>query len=207
TSLDQQQGADRLVLKKYAPPGVVINDDMEILQFRGSIGPYIEPAPGKASLHLLKIARKEFVAELRTAINKAKKTRLPVKHQSVEFNRNGQSKAVNISVERLGTSEHHQYLVLFERTASSVPLRKRTTGKVQGLGRTAKGEIAQLRRKLAEADEHLRSVIESKEASDEEYQSANEEVLSANEELQSTNEELETSKEELQSANEELNTV
>ena len=57
------------------------------------------------------------------------------------------------------------------------------------------------------AEEHLRSLVESKEASDEEYQSANEEILSANEELQSTNEELETSKEELQSANEELNTV
>ena len=65
----------------------------------------------------------------------------------------------------------------------------------------------QLRRKLAEAEEHLRSLVESKEASDEEYQSANEEILSANEELQSTNEELETSKEELQSANEELHTL
>ena len=64
-----------------------------------------------------------------------------------------------------------------------------------------------MRRKLAEAEDHLRSLVESKEASDEEYQSANEEILSANEELQSTNEELETSKEELQSANEELNTV
>ena len=76
---------------------------------------------------------------------------------------------------------------------------------MRGAGRTA--QITRLRRKLAATEEHLRSPIESKEASDEEYQSVNEEILSGNEELQSTNEELETSKEELQSANEELNTV
>jgi two-component system, chemotaxis family, CheB/CheR fusion protein len=81
------------------------------------------------------------------------------------------------------------------------------TTKSSNGGRATRAESTQLRRKFAEAEEHLRSLVESKEASDEEYQSANEEILSANEELQSTNEELETSKEELQSANEELNTV
>jgi two-component system CheB/CheR fusion protein len=206
--LDQQHQADRIVLKKYAPPGVIINENMEIVQFRGPIGPYIEPAPGRASLHLLKIAKKEFVAELRTAVDHAKKNHALVKRQSVEFRRNGQLKSVHISVEPLESSnESRQYLVLFEQTSPSVCPQRKVAGKLRGIGRTAKGEIAQMRRKLATAEEHLRSVIESKEASDEEYQSANEEILSANEELQSTNEELETSKEELQSANEELNTV
>jgi two-component system, chemotaxis family, CheB/CheR fusion protein len=205
---DQQHKADRIVLKKYAPPGVIINENMEIVQFRGPIGPYIEPAPGRASLHLLKIAKKEFVAELRTAVDHAKKNHAPVKRQSVEFRRNGQLRSVHISVEPLESlNESRQYLVLFEQTSPSVSPQRKVAGKLHGIGRTAKGEIAQMRRKLATTEEHLRSVIESKEASDEEYQSANEEILSANEELQSTNEELETSKEELQSANEELNTV
>jgi two-component system, chemotaxis family, CheB/CheR fusion protein len=203
--LSQQHEADRLVLKSYAPPGVIINEEMEILQFRGSLGPYVEPASGKASLHLLKMARKELAPELRAAVNQAKKNHAPVKRKSVEFRRNGQTKAVNISVEPLGASgESGQYLVLFERTTPAVTLAKSVTGKTRGLN-IAKG--AQLRRKLSAAEEHIRSLVESKEASDEEYQSANEEVLSANEELQSTNEELETSKEELQSTNEELNTV
>ncbi|MGH9740099.1 MAG: PAS domain-containing protein, partial [Candidatus Acidiferrales bacterium] len=206
--LHQQGEADRLVLKDYAPPGLVVNENMEILQFRGAVGPYVEPASGKASLHLSKIARKELAAELRTAVNQAKKRHAPVKRKAVEFRRNGQIKAVDISVEPLGpSSESGQYLILFERAAPSLSLPARTAGKSRGVGRTAKGEIAQLRRRLSVAEEHLRSLAESKEASDEEYQSANEEILSANEELQSTNEELETSKEELQSANEELNTV
>jgi two-component system CheB/CheR fusion protein len=205
---DRQQEADHIVLRSYAPPGVVINENMEILQFRGAIGPYVEPAPGRASLHLLKIAKKEFAAELRAAVDQAKKSQARVKRKSVEFRRHGQSRAVSISVEPLGwSSENRQYLILFEQTSLSLPTSGKLTGKVRGGSRTATKEIGNLRRRLAEAEDHLRSLVESKEASDEEYQSANEEILSANEELQSTNEELETSKEELQSANEELNTV
>jgi two-component system, chemotaxis family, CheB/CheR fusion protein len=204
---DRQQEADRIILRAYAPPGIVINENMEILQFRGAIGPYIDPAPGRASLNLLKIAKKEFVAELRTAFNQAKKMRTSVKRKSVEFKRNGHLRSVNISVEPLGSpTENRQYLIIFERVSPSAQSSGNSVGKLRS-GRTTKRESTQLRRKLAEAEEHLRSLAESKEAGDEEYQSANEEILSANEELQSTNEELETSKEELQSANEELNTV
>ncbi|MGH9685525.1 MAG: chemotaxis protein CheB [Candidatus Acidiferrales bacterium] len=207
--LQQQEDADQLVLKNYAPPGLIVNEILEILQFRGAVGPYVEPASGKASLQLSKIARRELAAELRSAVNQAKKHHAPVKRKAVEFSRNGQIKAVDISVEPLGpSSESGQYLILFEKAAPPLSLPARIAGKSRsGLGRAAKGEIAKLRRRLSAAEEHLHSLAESKEASDEEYQSANEEILSANEELQSTNEELETSKEELQSANEELNTV
>jgi two-component system, chemotaxis family, CheB/CheR fusion protein len=208
TGIDRQQEADHIVLRTYAPPGVVINENMEILQFRGAIGLYVDPAPGRASLNLLKIAKKEFVAELRTAVNQAKKTHTSVKRKSVEFSRSGNLRSVNISVEPLGSaSENRQYLILFERVSPNGLNSGNSVGKLRSSRRTTNKEGTQLRRKLAEAEEHLQSLAESKEASDEEYQSANEEILSANEELQSTNEELETSKEELQSTNEELNTV
>ncbi|NDQ55485.1 MAG: chemotaxis protein CheR [Acidipila sp.] len=206
--LNQQNEVDNIILKNYAPPGVVINENMEILQFRGAIGPYIELVPGRASLHLLKIAKREFVAELRAAVNLAKKNRGPVKRKAVELRRRGQSRSVNISVEPVGSSaENQQFLILFERTSPSVLIPGRIAVKLRGVGRIKKKEIARLARELATAEEHLSALVDSKAASDEEFQSANEEILSANEELQSTNEELETSKEELQSANEELNTV
>ena len=67
--------------------------------------------------------------------------------------------------------------------------------------------VAQLRQDLASTRFHLQSLIEERDARNQELVSANEEIQSANEELQSTNEELETTKEELQSANEELQTV
>jgi two-component system CheB/CheR fusion protein len=65
----------------------------------------------------------------------------------------------------------------------------------------------QLREDLSSTRFHLQSLIEERDARNQELVSANEEIQSANEELQSTNEELETTKEELQSANEELQTV
>lgn len=64
---DLQREADRVVMARYAPPGVVINDDMEILQFRGHTGPYLEPAPGDASFNLLKMARQGLLHDLRGA--------------------------------------------------------------------------------------------------------------------------------------------
>ena len=206
--IDRQGEADRMVLKKYAPASVVIGENMEVLQFRGDIGRYVELTSERATLNLLKLARKEFVAELRIALDQAQKNHSAAQRKSVEFQHNGLPQFVNISVEPLrGTAKTRQYLIVFETAVpSSLPV-SRTGGKLRGLSPATKEEIASLRRKLATSEGHFRSLLESKEADDETYQSANEEILSANEELQSTNEELETSQEELQSVNEELNTV
>ncbi len=206
--VDQQQEADGIVLKRYAPPGVVIHENMEVVQIRGDVGNFIELGPGRATLNLLKLVKKELVAELRTALNQARKNQVPVQRKSVEFLHNGLPQCVNISVEPLRASrENHQYLIVFESAAPTVPAQVKRGGKLRAAGPATKEEIAELRRKVTTSEEHFRSLVESKEASDEQYQSANEEILSANEELQSTNEELETSQEELQSTNEELNTV
>ena len=52
-----EREADRLILGRYAPAGVVVNADMEIVQFRGKTGPYLEATPGAASFNLFKMAR------------------------------------------------------------------------------------------------------------------------------------------------------
>lgn len=68
-----QQEADRIVLERHAPAGLVINREMEIVHFRGRTSPYLEPASGKASLNLLQMGRGGLAEELRTAINQAAK--------------------------------------------------------------------------------------------------------------------------------------
>jgi hypothetical protein len=55
------------------PPSVLINADLQILQFRGPTGGYLEPPTGKASFEVLKMARQGLMLPLRAAINKAKK--------------------------------------------------------------------------------------------------------------------------------------
>ncbi len=206
--LDIQAEADRLVLKNHTPVGVVVNRAMEILQFRGRTTPYLEQAPGKPSLNLLKLARHGLAIELRTLINASIKKDLPVRKDGVTFEDNGHQQILNLSVSPLGEKGSGFFLVLFERgqfpemSIPKTPARRKGTESEKSTE-----EINGLKQELADARDALHSANESEDAIKEEFQSANEEILSANEELQSTNEELETSKEELQSANEELNTL
>jgi two-component system, chemotaxis family, CheB/CheR fusion protein len=42
-----QKAADDVLMVKYAPPGVIVNNEMDIVQFRGATGMWLEPSPGK----------------------------------------------------------------------------------------------------------------------------------------------------------------
>ncbi|HEX8331057.1 MAG TPA: CheR family methyltransferase, partial [Segetibacter sp.] len=55
---------DTLLLTEYIPPAVIITYDMDIVQFRGSTGMFLEPSPGKASLSLFKMARVGLAIEI-----------------------------------------------------------------------------------------------------------------------------------------------
>src|SRR3989441_1309709 len=205
-----ETAADRLILGRYAPAGVVVNADMEIVQFRGKTGPYLEATPGAASLNLFKMARENLPSSLRQALQRAAMTGSPVKAAGLRVKANGGSREVSLEVIPIGPAEgakgRHHLILFFEERArgtATVPAGER------GLGATRAGEprVAQLTRELAEAHQHLQAISEEHEAGIEELRAATEEVQSSNEELQSTNEELETAKEELQATNEELSTV
>src|SRR5437667_12540868 len=47
--LDLRKEADRILLTKYAPVAVVLNDDMEVLESRRRVGPYRQLDAGSAS--------------------------------------------------------------------------------------------------------------------------------------------------------------
>ena len=55
--VDVAKHLDRMLLARYAPPGVLINAQMEILQFRGQTGSFLQPAPGDPQNDLIKMAR------------------------------------------------------------------------------------------------------------------------------------------------------
>jgi two-component system CheB/CheR fusion protein len=210
TPPDVQREADRLLLTKYVPSAVVVNDELEILQTRGRTNRYLELPAGKASLNLLKMARSGLLYELRELVEKARKNAVPVSKEGVILEDDDGSATLKLEVIPFRTPAHDQrhFLVLFEETGASRPAPPPTPQAPADQHSRAKDmQIAQLKQELASTKEYLQSIIESQEATNEELQSANEEIQSGNEELQSTNEELQTSKEELESANEELNTV
>jgi two-component system, chemotaxis family, CheB/CheR fusion protein len=197
--------ADRVLLTHYAPAGVLINESMEILQFRGRTSPFLEPAPGVASFNLLKMAREGLLSDLRGAILGARHSDAPVRREGLRIRHDGAALLVNIEVIPFLSPARERYqLVLFEE-AKETPGEKKKQRQRQAA--EDPGHIENLKRELAATREYLQSIIEEQEAMNEELRSANEEIQSSNEELQSTNEELETAKEELQSSNEELTTL
>jgi len=203
---------DRILLTRYSPASVIVNSELEIIQFRGRTGAFLEPAPGKASLNVLKMAREGMMTDLRGALDRARKSGATVRKEAIAIRSDEKYLDVNLEVVPLKTNRARpNFLVAFEealpKPASSAAL-GRAGGEKSGKERRAEDlKLVRLQQELSSTKDYLQSIIQDKDASNQELKAANEEIQSSNEELQSTNEELETAKEELQSTNEELTTV
>lgn len=199
---DMEKVMDDILLSKYIPASVLVNQDLEILQFRGSVSDFLEPASGKASINLLKMAKQGLASELRSAVHKVNKSGQPFRKAGLEVKGKNSIQYINIEVQPLPSkTEEKLCLIVFQElsTQSGVQENSRPSNKDQ--------MVKRLQEELAALKEDMRSIVEEQEARNEELQSANEEIVSTNEELQSINEELETSKEEVESSNEELLTI
>lgn len=217
---DFEEVVDQIALSKFAPPGVVVNADFEILQFRGRTFPYLEPASGMASNNLFKMARKELLPGLRMLLQAAAKQNKPLRKEGLSYELDGKRREVNIEVipaNPLALSSQRNFVIFFQEAVptllakQSISSRRGKTGLKKVGSKNALEDqgrrISLLEEDLAASREYQQSMTEEFEATKEELTSANEELQSTNEEFQSTNEEMETAKEELQSTNEELSTV
>ena len=215
--------SDRLLLSRFSPACVLVDEELNILQFRGQTSRYLEHPPGPASLNLQQLAGPSLLVILSTAISKARIEGAPVRQDDVRIEVQDKVRQAHVEVIpfRPAQTELQCYLILFDE-----PNRNAQSGRSHSLLRdlrdlfsakllSASGmqsqrtdtEFDRLQRDLEATRRFLQSTIEEHKAVKEELKSTHEEVLSANEEFQSTNEELETAKEELQSANEELVTT
>jgi two-component system CheB/CheR fusion protein len=208
-SSDVVQEADRLVLAHHAPPGVVVNEHLDVMQFRGDTQPYLELAPGIASLGLLRLARSGLQLPLRTILDEAKHANGLVRRLDVRYEIGGEARLVHLTVSpfTLPPGDQRYFLILFEDAVSPLPSISSGSSANGSDTFAGSGELEQLKQELLTTRSSMQSIIEQLEAHNEELQAANEEVVSTNEELRSTNEELQTAKEELQATNEELGTV
>jgi two-component system CheB/CheR fusion protein len=185
----------------------VVDDALDILEFRGDTHPFLEHGRGQASLNLIRLARKSLLLDLRHALQQAKKKNAPIRRDGLRIRYRGRVRHLSLEVIPLKGSAERCLLVVFEtvpapgkRAEKPAPSKKRNVA-------AANRETARLKRELTRAAQALQAVIEEHDAALEELQASNEEAVSSNEELQSVNEELQTAKEEVQSANEELATL
>ncbi len=201
-----QLQADQLILKRYAPASILVNEKGDILYTSGRTGKYIEPAAGKANWNIYAMLREGLSYALHGAFQKAvqKKEEVAVKNAVVKTD--GKTQAVNVIVQPLEEPEPLRGMVLIVFTEVAAPSKSIMKGKAEDQAIHG-DQVQNLQEELRQAHLELKNTREEMQASQEKLSSANEELQSTNEELQSTNEELTTSKEEMQSLNEELQTV
>jgi two-component system CheB/CheR fusion protein len=192
-----------MLLERFVPPSVLVNETGDILYIQGRTGRYLEPASGEATMNIFTMAKEGLRLELAGLIRKALLQRRETEREGIRVQVDGGHHLVRVLVRPLTGRSYMRGMVLvsFEEEQTKLPARV-----VKETGKHGKAD-AELFKELKYVKDQLQTTVEEMETSQEELKSANEELQSTNEELQSTNEELTTSKEELQSLNEELITV
>ncbi len=211
--VELENNVNDILHKRFAPPCVLINDKMDVIQFRGKLSDYLEIPSGKASYNIFQMVKDNLMMELKTAIHMAKKTGSPVKRNNIEVKKDDKSWRADVEVIPVNINNGNTIwdLILFEKSEDNANDKsdlQKTEMILDGDGVKKKyNEFQKLKNELIITKDYLHSVIEEQEITDRELKVSSEKILSNNQELQSANEELETAKEELQSTNEELNSA
>ena len=197
---------DQILLQRFSPASVLVNNKGDIIYITGRTGKYLEPVAGKANWNVHAMAREGLRNELPGAFRKAMQTFDPIKIDNIKIVENGISYFINLTVQQIENPEalKGMILVVFNDVT---PTLESDGSIVKSKKQNINAKQQELEAELIRSNEDLNSIREEMQTSQEELKSTNEELQSTNEELQSTNEELTTSKEELQSLNEELQTV
>src|SRR5207249_3489141 len=95
---DLQKVGEQMLLYRYSPASVIVNDRLEIVQFIGQTGPFLDPLPGDASLNLLRMVKTGLHLEIRVAFQKAKRDGAVRKDGVLIEQDGGRLKAVNFEI-------------------------------------------------------------------------------------------------------------
>ena len=111
--------AERALLERHTPAGVIVNAEGNVLYIHGRTGRYLEPAAGEASARLVDMARAGLKRELAAGLRKALTTDDPVRFERLRVKTNGDFALVDLTVERIDVPDVAKgvFLVLFEERA------------------------------------------------------------------------------------------
>ncbi|QDV40273.1 Sensor protein TorS [Stieleria neptunia] len=211
------------ILEQYAPPGILVDDDLRPLQIFGDLSRFTTPRPGRLTGTVDDILVEPLRLPIALAIERMKADQLQVISERAVLDRDPIE--IRISAYLHATQAETHYLISFG--SSDAPTGPTSTGEptrgpiaaaapsqpadpsattdstpadASNLAFNAE-RIRMLEMELEFTRENLQATIEEVETTNEELQSSNEELTSSNEELQSTNEELHSVNEELHTSN------
>jgi two-component system, chemotaxis family, CheB/CheR fusion protein len=206
--------AEKLLIERFVPVHVMVNDKNEVVHLSNGTGPYLEIPAGEPTRDLLRMAREELRPALRAALYKVSTEQREIIYPGIRVASDGGETTVNVIVAPLKAPPPAGKLAVVIFEPAPPPPVVQCEERFPSDASSRESLILQLEEQLRVTHQQLQATSEQLETSNEGFLSVNEELMtvneelqSTNEELQSTNEELETSKEELQSLNEELLTV
>ena len=194
---DFEKIASGILLSKYTPASVIIDEHLEIVHFHGDTSPFLLLSTGKPNFNILKMAREGISFELRSAISKIKKDKKPISKENLHVK--NQDYLVSFEIVTVPNDAYHLMILFQKKLMPETAYSQKTKKNNIDYKRTI-----ELEKELDQMREDIKRVSEEQQTAIEELQTTNEELLSSGEELQALNEELETSSEELQSNNEDL---
>ena len=120
-----------MVLARYAPSGVVVDENLHVIQFRGDTGPYLKPAPGPPTTELLLLAREGLLGDLRDALDRARRDNAPVRKEGVRVKTNDHFQDIDLEVIPITdpASAVRHFVVLFERAAPAAGRKRPRRGR------------------------------------------------------------------------------
>ncbi len=206
---DAAEVAERVILRGYSLPCVLVDEDFNIVYFNGDTGTYLSQPSGKPTANIIQMARPELHFKLNLLLKRAFHEKHVAIEKGLQIRVNDHYVDTDIVVRPVaeGGAGGDLMLVVFKSTPKEKHTGETAAVPTKLSEQAEDGRIRELEQELQSTREYLQTTIEELETSNEELKSSNEELQSTNEELQSTNEELDTSREELQSTNEELRTV
>lgn len=195
-----------LILKRYAPSGVLITRDREVRHYFGDASHYFAARQGRADNDVLSL----FTGDLKLAISSTLQ-RVLSQNQTVRSEgvccttRHGEAVVdVTITPYIENGRDLGLLLVTFEPRDKAETIKDAEASESFNVDAQTHSRILMLEDELRSTKENLHATVEQLQTSNEELQAINEEVQVSNEELQSTNEELHSMNEELYTVNAEL---
>ena len=196
------------ILSKYTPTALIIDENLDIIQFIGNTSIYLKPESGRADKNLLQRTDGDLRLALATSLRKCLQKNNCVVSKGVKVSIGDNYNYVDITIDPIPLEEknkktYHLYVVIQNSKQSIAKKFNPAKNKIEQdfiSVEAANTRAEELEAELVSAKINLHAALED-------LQTSNEELVTTNAELLATNEELQSSNEELSSVNEELITV
>ena len=197
---DFQEEVKHVLLGRYTPPAVLVDDSVNVMHVHGRVSPFLEPPGGAPTANLLKMAKASLAIAIRAAISKAKLEDREVT-QNVRCALDGREIGITLDVipVRSRTDRRRGYLILFKpggadaflgeatKAEGQLEFDDRRRGPVSAASREERRSGAAKRR---DADARLVAAEVELKASNAELVAVNAELRLGNSDLNATNDDL-----------------